>query len=824
MSDAIPPDTNLTPNTNETISDPHSDDERISMEEKLISICKFIGSTGLDPKRFIFDFMSSSSADIASRRRLYGTHTGWKSTEKMLKSVKKLAIDIVKHEEPPRGTYPGGLYINSSKIDSSFFTDEERVSRNQALTDGMPFLYRLLQAKLGANCEPDVIEYAKDHHKDLASDDEEDEAEITPPALDAEALQALESQTTETGQGKEPFNLTESDINQYEGVFLAKSPNPAIRKRLRMETMARTICAMVAFGVNRRNNAFQLSNSLVFIASGVTERVNRYLNYIGLTSSRKTAHLALKTLGKEAENCIIERFSLDDPNSPAPLICFDNLDFQQKVHMKSVGHQSTMFHGTWGFIHSTPSLILRELDPAELTTEALNKALHEASKLVITPETFAPTSASVLHFEATLKSQITKVILEYVAVASDDRLKLEPNPPPVEPLDPITPDIPIPGAAHTLWNMSQAIFLAHWGNEKLASDTGAWRFLDALGIKGDKPVTKKDFNLMLSHIEKIHEATLVYFVLSVMNKAQEPLAQERRCMSSEAINHLVQKTFHCFCSGGARRAAAAAGSVSHLNTLLHVRDFATILEANRAMKAGDPGRLMYMWERWAVMGQALPNLPHYSRHLPKLILMIKTVLPKCLATVVKSSLLISPTGRSDHFVATDFFLEVQNYWLKYFYNHSGIGTNERLKDVFSINIPTLRFLMQSLKIESGTNVTHQSHKNQLKNLDINNFLRMADAKYIALVNSTAHAAAITTDTYASGIQTLKTQYRSGIQGLDCFRLTAPGIYQLYDEIQNSISSMDLESLPGQSGVLSDRSGSEFAPENPEDEDVDAEMS
>ncbi|KAI9622249.1 hypothetical protein H4Q26_015285 [Puccinia striiformis f. sp. tritici PST-130] len=30
------------------------------------------------------------------------------------------AIDIVKREEPPRGTYPGGSYINSSKLKSEF--------------------------------------------------------------------------------------------------------------------------------------------------------------------------------------------------------------------------------------------------------------------------------------------------------------------------------------------------------------------------------------------------------------------------------------------------------------------------------------------------------------------------------------------------------------------------------------------------------------------------------------------------------------------------------------------------------------------------------
>jgi hypothetical protein len=55
---------------------------------------------------------------------------------------------------------------------------------------------------------------------------------------------------------------------------------------------------------------------------------------------------------------------------------------------------------------------------------------------------------------------------------------------------------------------------------------------------------------------------------------------------------------------------------------------------------------------------------------------------------VMASLLFSPLGKHNHFMATDFFLEIQNYWLKQFFNHSGIGTKiDCLKDVFSINIP-----------------------------------------------------------------------------------------------------------------------------------------
>ncbi|KAA1138503.1 hypothetical protein PGTUg99_020770 [Puccinia graminis f. sp. tritici] len=269
----------------------------------------------------------------------------------------------------------------------------------------------------------------------------------------------------------------------------------------------------------------------------------------------------------------------------APLLCYDNLDFQEKVHMKSIGHSSQMFHGTWGYVHLIPPALKSRLDPSQLTIEALNTSLHLGQELEIRPEMFTPTHESTTHFEKTIKSQITRVILKYLATPMDRRVKLHKHPPEVNPITPEDPNItmlklmvasdnsalgvgevftgviqqsgltpaklhsrlqiiegdlgscnifdslrkqrnpglgdhntldnilPIPGAAHTLWNLSQEIYLGHWGNEKLARDTGAWRTLHALGIPAEKPVTKKDFNLMLSHIEKIHEATLLYCVL-----------------------------------------------------------------------------------------------------------------------------------------------------------------------------------------------------------------------------------------------------------------------------------------------------------------------
>jgi hypothetical protein len=173
-----------------------------------------------------------------------------------------------------------------------------------------------------------------------------------------------------------------------------------------------------------------------------------------------------------------------------------------------------------------------------------------------------------------------------------------------------------------------------------------------------------------------------------MGKEDETIPEELPTMSPSSIEEIVEQTYNRFLSGDALEAATDGKKDKLVNLLLRLRDFATVIEVNRATKAGDIGRLIYMWKRWAVMGQGLKKLVHYSRHLPQLVILLEVILPKSLAKVIESTLLLCPTGREGHFVATDFYLEVQNYWLKYFYNHSGIGTNiERLRDVFSINIP-----------------------------------------------------------------------------------------------------------------------------------------
>lgn len=133
---------------------------------------------------------------------------------------------------------------------------------------------------------------------------------------------------------------------------------------------------------------------------------------------------------------------------------------------------------------------------------------------------------------------------------------------------------------------------------------------------------------------------------------------------------MVDKTYNLLFSGEALLKAQDAKDNRKIALLLRACDFASVIEAKRAMSAGDVGRLMSMWKFWSVMIQGIKGLTHYSKILPQVVAMLTKTLPEPITHVLKHNLLIAPSGRPNHFVAKDFFLEVQNYWLKFFYNNA----------------------------------------------------------------------------------------------------------------------------------------------------------
>ncbi|KAA1081968.1 hypothetical protein PGTUg99_031052 [Puccinia graminis f. sp. tritici] len=848
----------------------------VSEEVKLKRVSDLLESLNWEPKSYIDHFLNATSDASIYKRRFWGC-SSWTGTRRLLESIKRVvgktdrgklswedfildeASMIICKQKPKTGYSPDGAYYSSKKLNRLFFTEEARLERAETIKESMPFLYNLLMRKLArpdTNDDSDDEEEKSDDGVDLApleeSVPEPDEPHVPVLESDSDTLTELDP------NAKIPIALSEDDVMEIEHNILRPSTDPKIRKHKQNEDMSRTICSMVTYGRNRRHNGFQLTNGLLFIACGVTERVNRYLNYIGITCCRRTAHLGLASLGKETEETLKTRSS--DPNSKIfpPSICIDNLDFQQSIHTKSVGHMSTMFHGTWGYIHRLSSSFFNSLDHTELSLASLKQALKKSINLTVEPRHFASTFTSDEHFKSTLKSQLTSSFLRYIGSSSGKGPSLQDHPPPVRPIKAdkpnltmlklmmasdnssegignvfkglteqtgLTPEqfsnqlqlvegdlgtgmnilslrelripasysktslanlLAIPGAAHTMWNFSQSIFLHHWGDQTNRKDTGAWRVLKSLGIPADKPVTKMDFTLMISNMEKIHDADLIYCMLVVMGKECENLPTKLPTMSPLYIQGIVDQTYNRFLSGEAMETAVEKHQTKLINLLLRLRDFATVTEVNRASKAGNTGRLLFMWKQWAVMGQGLKKLVHYSRHLPQLILLIEVILPKSLAKVIENSLLLCPSGREAHFVATDFYLEVQNFWLKYFYNHSGIGTViQRLRDVFSINIPILKDLMHTLNVQSGMNVIQQSHKNRITNLSINNFISFARQHNICSAEDKPDefVPILISDIYEEGIATIKNNYANRKGGLDQLK----PVYMFDPEIDNGDS-------------------------------------
>ncbi|KAA1107799.1 hypothetical protein PGTUg99_021448 [Puccinia graminis f. sp. tritici] len=323
------------------------------------------------------------------------------------------------------------------------------------------------------------------------------------------------------------------------------------------------------------------------------------------------------------------------------------------------------------------------------------------------------------------------------------------------------------GASHTLWNISQTILTAHMGDPSNENDLGAWQLFEALGISHEKVLQKKDFTLMIQQLEQLHKATLFHCLRVIMKIDKEAVCIEPRTIPTAKWNAIIRECYERFCSPKAREEASKMKSPKLNNILLRLQEFSTVIEANNAMKAGDIGRLINVWKIWSVMAQGLKGLTHYSSYLPRMVLLLTQILPPDLAKLLRHNLLFSPSGRPGHFVAKDFFLENQNYWLKFFYNRGGIGTEvQRLKNLFSMNI---------VLIDSGKKLLHQSKKTTLTLQSLQMFCRIANTKDILDVDqkNIGSNKLKTDDSYKQGLKKFASEIRTKDQHLGRMRLHFP---------------------------------------------------
>ncbi|KAH9460717.1 hypothetical protein Pst134EB_008878 [Puccinia striiformis f. sp. tritici] len=390
------------------------------VDAKVLKVCHILRSlpTKIPPKVFFKRFLKSDDARLAYLRRYWASDTGINSTMGLVADLRdeihktsdgraawepfilEEAIKIASRQEPPRGNYPGGTFHSSSTVSNSFFTSEEKEVHDSLLTNkDMPFVYGLLMGLLG---------------QATATEEEETVPVVIPREVADPILQ--------------PAQLPE----EVAGDSYEDTSSPLDRYNERAKRVVTTVCSMLAFARNRRSNALQLHNSVQFFSCGISERVQEYMNYIGLCSSRSTAMAALKTLAKGNIKTLKDAVAIHKDMPMAASICIDNIDMEQRVHQISVGKRSHTFRGTWGYIHLPDKKLLATLDPQELTTEAYHAAINKVKAMDLDPLIFLPTPAEEKIEVQVWKSQIASVLLQYIATPSDKSDAVSTLPPVVE--------------------------------------------------------------------------------------------------------------------------------------------------------------------------------------------------------------------------------------------------------------------------------------------------------------------------------------------------------------------------------------------------------
>ncbi|EGG11610.1 uncharacterized protein MELLADRAFT_91039 [Melampsora larici-populina 98AG31] len=249
--------------------------------KQVLDVCQLINNQGITPKKFMQCYFLSDK--LASKRRIWGTEGGWPSSRNVILSIRKTicqqsggdqmwndfildeAKRIVQSQELPRGYAPNGGYYSSGKITEDFFSEENIAIRESSLESSMPFLYKLINAKIMSSIE---------------TSDNNNIAEGLSAEPHVDGLPHDE----------------ESDLPDSDGIAFSKPKSHRDMKVLQSTAVPKMICAMVSYVCNRRSNGMQIHNGMTFLACGASERLNEFLTFHGLSVSRQTALRVTDTL------------------------------------------------------------------------------------------------------------------------------------------------------------------------------------------------------------------------------------------------------------------------------------------------------------------------------------------------------------------------------------------------------------------------------------------------------------------------------------------------------------------------------------------------
>ncbi|KAH9817459.1 hypothetical protein DFH28DRAFT_889731, partial [Melampsora americana] len=259
---------------------------------RAVQICNLIKELKMTPKSFMQNMIDSDDDDIVHRRQYWGTETGWNSTEKLVLGFKGLILgspggsarweqfilneakEIVKREDLPKGNAPAGAFYSSDSVGPEFFSEGAELERYSLIRKRMPFLHDLIHSKI----EISNLKQAEGRlHRKRAN------------------LAALD-ESMEVRSNEDNIDNDQSAVEALEGISHSVELEPDQLDGQRLEQIPVIVLAMISFACNRRFNGVQIQNSLAFVACGISQRMNDFLGFIGLTSSRKTALKVMDSL------------------------------------------------------------------------------------------------------------------------------------------------------------------------------------------------------------------------------------------------------------------------------------------------------------------------------------------------------------------------------------------------------------------------------------------------------------------------------------------------------------------------------------------------
>ncbi|POW06198.1 hypothetical protein PSTT_09092 [Puccinia striiformis] len=349
---------------------------------KLASIYDSMKQLGYTPKKFIKAFLENTDKKYTGHRPYWGSERGWESTLAVLDAIKKVATKIVISQKPPSGAYPRGAYHSSTTITEELFTQECKDERDTDLVeDHMPFLFRLVCNKLNARPVKKVpsADPSQDDVLPAEEDPNSDTKEVPEDLFDeADPRFCAECQST---------------CDHGRRVRMAEQWTPACQRT--------HIPRLWSFGSSKP--IFQLHRDFFLSQNS--------------SSSVKTSRPSIKRKGCDKDFSI----NLGDTG---PLPVHDNLDFEQKVHDKSLGKENQMFHGTWGYVHHPNSEMLASIPATNLTMESYRKQwpLSHLSKFF----EFLPSRDEEDSWELVLKAQIADVLLDMLPLLPTQKFQSPP--------------------------------------------------------------------------------------------------------------------------------------------------------------------------------------------------------------------------------------------------------------------------------------------------------------------------------------------------------------------------------------------------------------